>query len=50
MLILESDPEDESDPCDLCGENPAEVLIEDLAVCRECEWKAKAIVWQRRYR
>ena len=50
MPIINEALEEDIDLCDLCGENPEEVLVEDLGVCRACEWKAKRIVWQRRYR
>ena len=38
------------DLCDICHENPDEVYIEDLAVCKKCEYNAKSIVWNRRYK
>ena len=45
----DEEPDEDVFHCDLCGERPEECLIEDIACCRECEPKARAIVWQRRY-
>ena len=50
---MENEETEEADEdvclCDLCGERPEELLIEDIACCRECEPGAREIVWQRRY-
>lgn len=46
----DEEPEEDVFPCDLCGKSPEEVLIEDLSVCRQCETRARSIIWQRRYR
>ena len=49
MMEDEPIPDDAPDLCEFCGE-PEEVLIEDISTCKKCEWKARRIVWQRRYK
>lgn len=48
-VSMEDEDEEDIEYCDLCGERPEVFLIEDIGCCRECEGKARQIVWNRRY-
>ena len=54
-ILFDEDPQEEPQEeerealCEICGAQSAQMLIEDLAVCKKCEAHARHIVWLRRY-